>query len=152
MNANSAKVQSIIETTFVSAIDRIRENGASNLINDLYVQVDTDSGELQIYDEHEDQIGKVVIFDWMNKKDREDSLLKQISATLKAVLTVLSSKGLFDDHPFIKPFSVSLTDDSFTVIEELLFLDDDLFRLDDPLLKDLDKELDTFLNDLLSDV
>jgi len=45
-----------------------------------------------------------------------------------------------------------LTDESFVVIEELLFLDDENLRLDDPLLKDLDADLDEFLSKLLSDV
>ena len=53
---------------------------------------------------------------------------------------------------FLKPFSVSLTDEDFSVIEELLFLDDENLRLDDPLLKDLDADLDDFLAKLLSDV
>ena len=52
----------------------------------------------------------------------------------------------------MKPFSVSLTDEDFVVIEELLFLDDEVLRADDPLLKDLDADLDDFLTKLLSDV
>ena len=36
--------------------------------------------------------------------------------------------------------------------EELLFIDDDVLRLDDPLLKDLDADLDDFLANLLADV
>ena len=52
----------------------------------------------------------------------------------------------------MKPFSVSLTDEDFVVIEELLFIDDDMLLLDDPLLKDLDADLDKFLADLLADV
>ena len=52
----------------------------------------------------------------------------------------------------MKPFSISLTDEDFSVIEELLFLDDETLRLDDPLLKNLDADLDEFLSELLSDV
>ena len=52
----------------------------------------------------------------------------------------------------VKPLSVTLTDDDFVEIEELLFVDDDMLRADDPLLKDLDTELDEFLTKLLSDI
>ena len=52
----------------------------------------------------------------------------------------------------MKPFSISLTDEDFVVIEELLFIDDDMLLLDDPLLKDLDADLDNFLAKLLADV
>jgi len=153
MNTNAAKVQSIIETTFVSAMESLTGNGAGNLISDLYIQVEQETGELQIYDDSENLLSKVVIFDWVNRKDTDiDSFYRHVAATLKAVLTVLSTKGLFDNPCFMKPLSVSLTDESFVVIEELLFIDDELFRLDDPLLQDLDAELDDFLTNLLSDI
>ena len=64
----------------------------------------------------------------------------------------MSTKNIFDVPRFMKPLSVSLTDEDFVVIEELLFIDDDMLRLDDPLLKDLDADLDDFLAKLLSDV
>ncbi len=153
MNTNAVKVQSIIEATFVSAIENLTGNGAGNLISDLYVQVEQETGELQIYDDSENLLSRVVIFDWVNKKDDDaDDFYMHVAATLKAVLTVVSTKGLFDNSCFMKPLSVSLTDESFVVIEELLFVDDELFRLDDPLLQDLDAELDDFLANLLSDM
>lgn len=153
MSANAAKVQSIIEATFVSAIESLTANGTGSLISDLYIQVEQEIGELQIYDDSENLLSKVVIFNWINRKDNDaDGFPKHVSATLKSVLAAVSAKGLFDNSCFVKPFSVSLTDESFVVIEELLFIDDELFRLDDPLLQDLDAELDDFLADLLSDI
>lgn len=152
MNTNTTKVQAIIETTFISAIENLKRDGNGSFVSDLYVQADPENGELQIYDENEALLDKVVIFDWINKGNDIDAFHKRVIATLKAVLTVLSTKGIFEESPFIKPVSVSLTNEYFTVVEELLFLDDDLFRLDDPLLKDLDADLDKFLDDLLSDL
>jgi CRISPR/Cas system-associated protein Cas7 (RAMP superfamily) len=150
MSANSAKVQSIIENTFTSAIKRLTNNEAGSVVSDLYVQADAESGELQIFDEDENLLGKVVIFDWVNSE--EESFDKKASATLKSVLTLLTAKEAFAHSRFLKPFSVSLVDEDFVVIEELLFIDDNTFRLDDPLLKDLDEDLDNFLEGLLSDL
>lgn len=152
MNANIAKVQSLIENAFTSAIEKLTKDESGNYISDLYVQVDAESGELQIYDDEEKMIDKVVIFDWVNSDEREDTFNKQVAAPIKAVLTILSTKNTFDAPRFMKPLSVSLTDEDFVVIEELLFIDDDMLRLDDPLLKDLDADLDDFLANLLADV
>lgn len=152
MNANSAKVQSVIETALTSAIGKLTGNEVCSYVSDLYIQADSESGELQIYDEEEKLVEKIVIFDWVNNSEGEDKFNKRVAASVKAVLTILSTKGVFEHPRFIKPLSVSLTDEDFVEIEELLFLDDDMLRLDDPLLKDLDAELDDFLDKLLSDV
>lgn len=152
MSANNAKVQSIIETAFLSAIEKLTKDENGSLISDLFVQADSESGELQIFDENEKLIEKNLIFDWVNSPDKENVFNKKVAASVKAVLTILSTKNIFDHPRFLKPLSISLTDEDFVVIEELLFLDDDLLRLDDPLLKDLDEDLDNFLAQLLSDI
>ena len=146
------KVQALIENAFVTAIDKLTKEESANLVSDFYVQVDAETGELQIYDDTERLINKVVIFDWVNSPEEEAVFNKKVAATLKAVLTVLSTKKAFDSQRLVKPFSVSLTDEDFVVIEELLFIDEDMLLLDDPLLKDLDADLDKFLADLLADV
>ncbi|MDR1881713.1 MAG: hypothetical protein LBR26_02890 [Prevotella sp.] len=150
MGANSAKVQSIIENTFASVIKELTASESGSLVSDLYVQADAESGELQIFGEQENLLHKIVVFDWVNSE--EATFYKRISPALKAALTSLTAKNQFHHTCFLRPFSVSLVDDNFTVTEELLFIDDDTFRLDDPLLKDLDSELDDFLKDLLSDL
>jgi hypothetical protein len=58
-----------------------------------------------------------------------------VAESSKAALTSLANKGVFDRDYFMKPLSVTLTDDDFVEIEELLFVDDDMLRADDPLLK-----------------
>ena len=152
MNANITKVQPLIEKAFVETIDQLTKEESANLVSDFYVQVDAETGELQIYDDAERLMNKVVIFDWVNSPEEEDAFNKKVAAAIKAVLTILSTKNAFASTRLVKPFSVSLTDEDFVVIEELLFIDDDMLLLDDPLLKDLDTDLDNFLANLLADV
>ena len=146
------KVQVLIEKAFVEAIDKLTKDEAANLVSDFYVQVDAETGELQIYDDAEQLVNKVVIFDWVNSSEEETVFNKKVAAAIKAVLTILSTKNAFDSPHLLKPFSVSLTDEDFVVIDELIFIDDDMLLLDDPLLKDLDVDLDNFLANLLADV
>ena len=152
MSANNAKIQSVLETTFTSAIGKLTADDSNSFHSDLYVQADPESGELQIYDEEERLLDKTIVFDWVDCPCDEDKFNKQVANTLKSVLTLLVAKNIFDSPHITKPFSVSLTDEDFVVIEELLFLDDEVLRADDPLLKDLDADLDDFLAKLLSDV
>ena len=152
MVTSAAQIQSILETLFMTAIDKMIKSVNGNYISDIYVQADQETGELQIYDEEEALVDKTVIFDWVNNTEEEDVFARRVSDVVRSVLTGLVSKNVFDNPRFIKPLSVSLTDESFVVIEELLFLDDENLRLYDPLLKDLDADLDEFLSKLLSDV
>jgi hypothetical protein len=152
MSTNNAKVQAVIETAILSAIDKVAKNESAGFISDLFLQADQESGELQIYDDNEKLLDKVIIFDWINNSDDDEAFNKRVAESSKAALTSLANKGVFDRDYFIKPLSVTLTDDDFVEIEELLFVDDDMLRADDPLLKDLDTELDEFLTKLLSDI
>lgn len=151
MSANNTKVQTVIESAFNSAISKLLSNQTGNLISDLYIQVDQESGELQLFDDEENLLDKIVIFDWVNNTEEETKFLRRIQPIIKGALSTLVTKEIFNHSCFLKPLSVSLTDEDFVVIEELLFLDDDTLRLDDPLLKDLDEDLDVFLAKLLSD-
>ncbi|MDR2118557.1 MAG: hypothetical protein LBP25_03360 [Tannerellaceae bacterium] len=150
MRVNNAKVQSIIENALASVIKELTKNESGNFISDLYVQADAESGEFHIFGEEENLLGKIVVFEWVNSE--EATFYKKVSPTIKAALTSLTARNLFNHSCFLRPFSISMVDESFTVIEELLFIDDNTFRLDDPLLKDLDAELDNFLKALLSDL
>jgi hypothetical protein len=149
MSINSAKAQSIIENTFISAIKKLISNEGSYFA-DLYVQTDAESGELQIFDAEENLLDKVVIFNWVNSQ--EEAFNQTVSAAIKTALTAITEKNLFEHPRFLKPFSVSLVDDNFEVIEELLLIDDDTFRSGEPLLKNLDADLDNFLKELLPDL
>ncbi len=152
MKTSATQIQSVLENLFTAAIDKMIKNVKGNFISDIYVQADQESGEVQIYDEEENLIEKTVIFDWVNNTEEEAAFNQRVAEAIRTVLTTLVSKEMFDNPRFIKPLSVSLTDDDFVVIEELLFIDDENLRVDDPLLKDLDADLDDFLSKILSDV
>ena len=152
MKTSASQIQSVLENLFTAAIDKMIKNVKGNFISDIYVQADQESGEVQIYDEEENLIEKTVIFDWVNNTEEEAAFNQRVAEAIRTILTTLVSKEMFDNPRFIKPLSVSLTDDDFVVIEELLFIDDENLRIDDPLLKDLDADLDNFLSKLLSDV
>jgi hypothetical protein len=152
MNASDTKIQAVVESAFKSAVRKLIDKNPECFRNDLFVQIDDESGELQIYDESENLIEKTIIFDWIGKSLEDERPSEKIIAILRSSLAALVADDVFSNPCFAMPFSISLTDENFTVMEELLFLDDENTRIDDPLLKNLDEELDNFLHELLSDV
>ena len=59
MSTNNAKVQAVIETAILSAIDKVAKNESAGFISDLFLQADQESGELQIYDDNEKLLDKL---------------------------------------------------------------------------------------------
>ena len=148
---NSGKHIEIIQDLTTQAINSLGEDHAGDPLNDLFLQVDQQTGEVAVFDENERLFGKEVVFDWVLPDLEEEDFYAKIVPELKKIMFSLNEKNVFDKIFIEKPFSVSLVNDGFDVVEELLFLDDDTLKLDDELWKDMDKELDAFLKDLLSD-
>lgn len=48
MNANMAKVQSLIENAFTSAVEKLAKDESGNFISDLYVQADAELSLIHI--------------------------------------------------------------------------------------------------------
>ena len=67
-------------------------------------------------------------------------------------MTRLEQKGFWDRPSFARPFSIELIRPDFSVIEDLLFLDEDLIKIEPPLLDGVGEELDRFLDELLEDL
>jgi len=148
---SSGKYIEIIQDLTIQAINGLGEDHAGNPLNDMFLQVDQQNGEVSVFDENEKLFGKEVVFDWLLPNLEEDDFFAKIVPELKKIMFSLNEKSVFDKIFIDKPFSVSLVNDSFDVVEELLFLDDDTLKLDDELWKDMDKELNVFLKNLLSD-
>ena len=92
MVTSAAQIQSILETLFMTAIDKMIKSVNGNYISDIYVQADQETGELQIYDEEEALVDKTVIFDWVNNTEEEDVFARRVSDVVRSVLTGLVSK------------------------------------------------------------
>ena len=96
MSETKTNIQSVLESTFAKALDKMEKNNDGKFINDIFVQVDAESGEVQIYNEDEQMVEKTVIFDWVNSPEDEEAFNKKVAPVLRAVLAILSTKGAFE--------------------------------------------------------
>jgi len=115
-----------------------RENG--NSLEDLYLYHDSEDNSLVVYDDRDQELNKVQL---------PDDGIFDLANTLRHILNHAAKEQLFDREYIIKPFTVSLVDKDFVVLEELLFLDDDTIKINDTLWSNIEKDLDIFLEDLL---
>jgi len=110
-----------------------------NSLGDLYVYYDTEENILFFYDDLENLLNEVQL-----------SAGEELSyPTLRFVAQQLNQSNFFDKDYIVKPFTISLVDRYFAVMEELFFLDDDTIKLEGDIWPEMEKDLDNFLKNLL---
>lgn len=141
------EILNVIRKNLVSVI----ENRDNNGLHTIYINVDKESGEISFNDDNENTLKEVVIFDWIGKKDILTNEI--IVQALRDVIQMAKNDKVFESSTIFKPFTIYYADDSNTVVEELLCLedggDDSGIDLGEDILIKLDREFDEFLEKLL---
>ena len=148
MSQISLVLVQLIESAIRESIETFGSQPEKNSLSDLFLYYNPETSELLIYDDMEQLLTTLSLENILDELD--ESVERQMIASVKSALHTLRHEGLFQQDFIVKPFSVNLVDDSFMVLEELLFLDDDMLKLDQDLMKNLNKELNEFLKTLLN--
>ena len=97
------------------------------------------------FDDDDKELNRCVVEQWIDNKD--DDFYEQITTTLRKVLH--DNSELIDSMSIIKPYAFVLEDDEREVVNELYVVDGDIIIIDPILMKDLDKDLDAFFDELM---
>lgn len=143
----SEQSYSALAAAFREAVSGYAGGDENSAVTDIHVQPNSDSGELLVFNDDEEELARAIIEEWVNYES--DDFYNVVEPVLKKVLTALKDEGVFEHLSLLKPYSFVLVDDEKETVCELLLLDDDTLLLDGELLKGLDEELDAFLKDLL---
>ena len=119
----------------------------ASFLTDIHIRVSQDTGELLAFDDDDNEINRCVIEQWIDNKD--DNFYHDVVSIVRSVLS--QQKQMIEEMSILKPFSFVLENDDKEVIEELYLVDDDIVIIDDELMANLDKDLDSFLDKLLKD-
>ena len=148
MNQVSPVLVQLVESAIRESIDTFGARQDKSSLSDLFLYYNPETSDLLIYDDMEQLLSTLPLENML--EELNENVERQIIVSIKSALYTLRNEGLFQKEFIVKPFSVNLVDDSFLVLEELFFLDDDTLKLDKDLMKNLDKELNEFLKNLLS--
>ena len=111
-------------------IDKFPSSKEATQLTDIHLRVSQDSGELTAFDDDDNEITRCVVEQWIENKD--DNFYQEVA-----------------EASILKPYSFVLEDDDKETVEELYLVDDDIVIIDTELMKDLDKDLNDFLEKLL---
>lgn len=134
-----------IERTIKKIAQKFPLTEDASILTDIHLRVSQDSGELLAFDDDENEITRCVIEQWIDNKDEDffDNVILILRNNLKHNHEIIDNLGI------MKPFSFVLEDDDNENIAELYVADDDTIIIGGDLMENLDKDLDSFLDDLL---
>jgi len=130
----------ILEIAIKESLTNYESKEENNSLGDLYLYHDEEDNSLVVYDDTDHILNRVQL---------PDDQIFNLVHTMRQVLQQAGKEGLFDRSYIDKPFTVSLVDKDFIVLEELFFLDDDTIKINDAIWKNIEKDLDNFIENLL---
>ncbi|MDR1437265.1 MAG: hypothetical protein LBI65_04005 [Candidatus Symbiothrix sp.] len=129
----------VLETAVKESLKNYESSNEGRSLSDLYLYHDKEEEKLSFYDDLENLLNEIQL-------QKSNSLN---SATLRVLFQRLEQERFFEKDYIVKPFTVSLVDEGFLILEELIFVDDDTLKLEKNIWANLDKELDDFLKNLM---
>ena len=118
-----------------------------DIVTDIHVCANQDTGELLAYDDNENEITRCVIEQWIGNTD--DSFYDRITLQLRKIFK--REAEIVDHLGILKPYSFVLESDERMPIAELYLADDDTVIIDGNLMPGLDKDFDDFLSKLMQE-
>ncbi len=144
----SEQSRASIVSALKTALCRYTSEGDETVVTDIHLQPNSESGELIIFDDDDQELSRTIINEWVEYES--DDFYTVVEPILRAEVEALKERGKLEKLCLMKPYSFVLVDEDKETVAELLLVDeDDTLLLNDELLKGLDEELDAFLKDLL---
>ena len=146
MKATEQTLQQI-ERAIRKIADKFPQNTDDGIITDIHLRVNQETGELVAFNDDDKEITRCVIEQWIDNKD--DNFFEEVENVLRSALN--KYKATVEQMAILKPYSFVLEDEDHEHLAELFLVDDETVIIDTELMADLDKDLDSFLENLLKD-
>jgi hypothetical protein len=146
MKATEQTLQQI-ERAIRKIADKFPQNTDDGIITDIHLRVNQETGELVAFNDDDKEITRCVIEQWIDNKD--DNFFEEVENVLRSALN--KHKATIEQMAILKPYSFVLEDEDHEHLAELYLVDDETVIIDTELMAGLDKDLDSFLENLLKD-
>lgn len=141
-------IRSSVKVLLQHCLEKISSIYHDEEITDFYIRIDSDASYVSISDDNDETLSYIAIPSNLEDEDADDTGFKiEVIRALRSELQSMNNNKVFDKINVFRPFSFVLEDGDR--MEDLLVVDDDNFIVGDDLLKGLDEDLDSFINNLL---
>ena len=136
-----------IERFLKKVAQKFMTSGCDMPMTDIHLRASQDSGDLMAFDDSDNEITRCVIDQWIDNKS--DDFYQEAAVVLRSELNRM--RDTVENLSVMKPYSFILEDDDRNNVAELYLVDDDLVIIGGEIMQGLDKELDSFLDDILKE-
>lgn len=136
-----------VDRAIEKVINKFPQSEDSVAFTDIHMKVVQDSGEILTYDDDDNELNRCVIDEWIGNTN--DKFYSQVAQLLRQRLHNFSER--IDHMGIAKPFSYVLEDDEREPVAELFIADDETIIIGGDLMGDLDKDLDSFFEELMKE-
>ncbi|MFV0468952.1 MAG: hypothetical protein ACK5MK_08520 [Dysgonomonas sp.] len=150
----SKEAKQQLKRILTDAVNSLSTNYKGSSLTDIFLIVDPESGEIEVFDDEENCIIKEIVNAWEDQDliDDDDVCNTAYARDLREVVAEMDNEDLFSSLNVFTPFSINLADENFAVQEELLLIEDaSVIRVEKEFMQRLDKEFDDFLDKLLKE-
>lgn len=136
-----------VKQALCQAAETLNSDYPNVALTDLFIQIDNEKFLLTIYDDED----HLLFSEEIDEPEKENGKISSGTLkTIKQTVNTLHNEQFFNRVNLLNPFSVLLVDQSFAVIQELLTIDSEQIALNEDLLRNWEEELNTFMENLLS--
>ncbi len=150
MNSQNT-LSSYLETLVRESLQLLQTQYATDMLTDLYWQVDVTSGSFAVWNDNQQQLAKASVKEWVSEDVDKSVSLAEIEQVLRQILSKLEAENFLEKINVQMPFSILMVDEEMETLSELYFLDDEAMPLDNNIIRHIDDELDAFFKQLMGD-
>lgn len=150
MNSQNT-LSSYLETLVSESLQLLQTQYATDMLTDLYWQVDLTSGSFAVWNDNQQQLAKASVKEWVSEDVDKSVSLAEIEQVLRQILSKLEAENFLEKINVQMPFSILMVDEEMETLSELYFLDDEAMPLDNNIIRHIDDELDSFFKQLMGD-
>ena len=136
-----------VERTIGKIADKFPHVEEPTILTDIHLRANQETGELVAFDDEDKEITRAVIEQWIGNTD--ESFYSDITTVIKQCIN--NYHTMLEDIAILKPYSFVLENEDKELINDLYLIDDDIMIFDPELMKELDEDLDQFLDNLMKE-
>lgn len=140
-----------LETLIRESLSLLQTQFASEMLTDLYWQVNLSSGEFVVLNDNQQVLVRASVKEWVSDDVEKSLSIKEIEQILRNIVQKLEAENFLENINVQMPFSILMVDEDMENLCELFFVDEESVPLDNNIIRHIDEELDAFFKELMAD-